>query len=67
MTSRQYCPLLSSVCFSVALICLIPSQLANARTTVDNMVRTVGFSSLAIISIGLVVTWMGYIKRERWT
>jgi len=67
MNFREYCRLASCVCFTVAFLCLIPSQVANARTTVDNMVRTVGFSSLAIISIGLIVTWMGFINRERWT
>ena len=26
-----------------------------------------GIASLTIICIGLIVTWMGYIKRLRWT
>jgi hypothetical protein len=26
-----------------------------------------GIASLTIISIGLIVTWMGYVKRLRWT
>jgi hypothetical protein len=30
------------------------------------MVRIVGFSSLAIILIGLVVTWIGYVKSVPW-
>ena len=27
----------------------------------------VGFASLAVIAIGLIVTWFGYIKGVRWT
>jgi hypothetical protein len=26
-----------------------------------------GIASLTIISIGLIVTWMGYVRRIRWT
>jgi len=56
----------SSVLFTIAFVCLIPSSLANAGTTVDNMVRSVGFASLAIILSGLVVTWAGFLDRVRW-
>jgi len=37
----------------------------DARVTVDNMVRIAGFSSIALILIGLVVTWVGYVKSVR--
>ena len=67
MSVRRDSVFISSLLLTIALVCMVPSSVANARVTVDNMVRMVGFSSIAIISIGLVVTWMGYVKRVRWT
>ena len=52
-------------------------MLTNARTepriqvkdqvTIINDYAFVGFASLTIIAIGLIVTWTGYIKGVRWT
>jgi hypothetical protein len=71
---------LSSLLFTIAFICLIPSQVANAFAgrgdrallgpgfaEVAKLLGDLGISSLAIILIGLIVTWTGYIKRVRWT
>ena len=72
--------LISSVLFTVALLCLIPPSLANALTGRDKialatldarfqevarMYGTLGVACLAMILIGLIVTWTGYIKRVR--
>jgi len=74
--------LVSSVLFTIALICLIPAGLGNALVgrdkaalaALDAGYRTaayamsdLGVACLAIILIGLVVTWTGYIRRVRWT
>lgn len=67
MRVRHDLVFISSLLLTVALLCMAPSSVENARTTVDNMVQTVGFSSLAIIAVGLLVTWTGYIRKVSWT
>ena len=73
---------ISSVLFTIALLCLIPACLANALTGRDKValvaldagfqaaaqaMSDLGVACLAIILVGLIVVWTGYIKRERWT
>ncbi|HEV2496048.1 MAG TPA: hypothetical protein VG204_23710 [Terriglobia bacterium] len=69
----------SSVLFTFALLMQTPAMLANvwtvSQTELDiahhlgssNYYAFIGFASLAIIVIGLIVTWAGYIKGVRWT
>ena len=79
MRIRRDAVAVSSVLFTVALLIPLPVMLGNAwtvpRTTFDvsarwaywNYYAPMGFASLAIIVIGLIVTWTGYIKGVRWT
>ena len=82
MKIRADSVLISSVLFTVALLCLIPPGLALAFTGHDRMALAkldagfqaaaqtmgeIGAACLAIILIGLIVTWTGYVKRVRWT
>lgn len=72
----------SSVLFSIALLILAPAMLRAAATlresslwgysvdTLDwpqNCFAPAGFTSLAVILTGLIVTWTGYIRGVRWT
>lgn len=69
----------SSVLFTLALLIPMPAMLGNACTVpqtgfhtagrmgVQNYYAFIGFASLAIIVVGLIVTWAGYIKGVRWT
>lgn len=57
----------SSVLFTIAFVCLIPICLGAARTEEEILEQTAGFTCLANILVGLVVTWMGLIKRIRWS
>jgi hypothetical protein len=69
----------SSVLFTLALLIPTPAMLGNAwtvpQTTLDiaghmgvlNYYALIGFVSLAVIVIGLIVVWAGYIKGIRWT
>ena len=81
MRVRADSALIASVLFTIALLCLIPPCLANALTgrnkmalatldagfrAVARMTGTLGVACLAMILIGLIVTWTGYIKRVRW-
>jgi len=70
MRIRRDSVFISSVLFTIALVCLVPGFLqmldsgfqAEARRTGD-----LGVASLAIIFVGLIVTWTGYLNRVRWT
>lgn len=67
----------SCLMFTVALISFVPSAWENAATWrhgtyqtseriwADNYLAPVGFASLAVIWIGLIVTWTGYLNRSR--
>jgi energy-coupling factor transporter transmembrane protein EcfT len=69
----------SSVLLTLAVLIPLPAMLGNAWTVpqtrfdiagrmwVQNYYAPIGFASLAIIVIGLIVTWAGYIKGVRWT
>ncbi|MFI5115503.1 MAG: hypothetical protein ACHP8B_02270 [Terriglobales bacterium] len=80
MKVRADSVLIASVLFTVALLSLVPPSLANALTghnkmalaTLDTGFREVarmtgdlGIVCLAMILIGLIVTWTGYIKQAR--
>ena len=78
---RRDAAFISSVLFTIALACLIPASLANAKAggheaqlrlgpawgEIARMYHQLGVSSLAMILIGLVVTWRGYVDKVRWT
>jgi energy-coupling factor transporter transmembrane protein EcfT len=69
----------SSILFTLALLIPAPAMLWNActarqtllrvagRLLVENYYAPTGFASLAVIVIGLITTWAGYIKGVRWT
>jgi hypothetical protein len=69
----------SSILFTLALLIPTPAMLGNAWTVrqtrfdiagrmgSNNYYAPIGFASLAIILVGLIVTWAGYIKGVRWT
>ena len=69
---------ISSMLFTLALLIPMPAMLGNAWTArqtllhvagrmgVQNYYAPIGFASLAIILIGLIVTWSGCIKGVRW-
>jgi hypothetical protein len=71
--------LISSVLFTVVFVWATPIFLADARTWrrsmfqeteqlwVGNYLAPIGFASLAIILIGMIVAWTGYLKGIRWT
>ncbi len=70
----------SSVLLTIALLCSVPSSLANALATHDKVaiarldagfqaaaqsMSYLGFASLAITLVALIVVWTGYIRRSR--
>ncbi len=71
---------ISSVLFTIALVWLIPSAWSNVlggsgdtqgfdvweRTALQSF-SDVGELTLALVFIGLIVTWTGYLNRVRWT
>ena len=79
MRIRHDAVAVSSILFTLALLIPMPAMLGNAWTVhqdhfhvtggmgVQNYYAPIGFASLAIIVIGLIVTWAGYIKGVRWT
>jgi hypothetical protein len=66
----------SSVLFTIVFVWAMPIFLADAwtwrRSTfheadqlwVENYVAPLGFTSLAIILVGLIVAWTGYLRRS---
>ena len=69
--------LISSILFTLALLWLAPHNLQYAatwrqffipvgRVSVQNYWMRIGFASLTLIVIGLIITWKYYIRRERW-
>ncbi len=70
---------ISSVLMTISLVALVPENLSNASTWrqrffqeteqlwIRNYLAPVGFASLAVIVVGLVVVWTGYQKGLRWT
>jgi hypothetical protein len=82
MRIRRDSLFISSVLFTIALLCLVPWILRAALAGHDRValqaldagfraeaktMADLGVACLAIILIGLIVVWTGYIKRERWT
>ncbi len=41
--------------------------IAQDQVVIPNYDAPIGFASLAVIGIGLIVTWAGYIRGVRWT
>lgn len=80
MRIRRDSVFIASVLFTIALLCLVPwswryvfpDQIARIADIVPNFeiaaraMSNFGIASLAIIFIGLIVTWVGYVKRVRW-
>jgi hypothetical protein len=71
---------ISCVLFTIALVCLIPPVWDHVLTGYGDLRRLnpdmrayvrsdseVGKLSLALILIGLIVTWTGYLNKVRWT
>ncbi len=82
MRIRSDSVFVSSVLFTVALVCLIPVFWANVLTKHDQIwllkldegyrlaaktMCDLSVVCLVVIFIGLIVIWTGYIKRVRWT
>jgi small-conductance mechanosensitive channel len=79
MKIRLDAVLISSVLFTISLLALVPHNLKYASTWrqayteetdrlfAQNFFMPMGFAALAIVLVGLIVIWMGYIKRTRWT
>lgn len=70
----------STVLFTIALLMMAPAAWSNAMSGWESnpfdsgeLYRAFdryapsGFASLAVIAIGLIVAWMGYIRGVRWT
>ncbi len=81
MQIRRDLVFVSSVLFTIALVCVIPSQVSHVLGMHPPVSRGLderfsehlflfghlGLFSLTIILIGLIVIWAGYVKRVRWT
>lgn len=80
MRVRHDAVAVSSVLFTIALLMMAPVMWWNAMTGWESnpfdsgeLYRAFdryapsGFASLAVIAIGLIVAWMGYIRLVRWT
>ena len=80
MRIRADSVLASSVLFTIALLCLIPAALWNLQAVHDKVLISkldvgfraqaltanyLGFACLAIILIGVIVIWTGYVNRSR--
>lgn len=80
MRSRRDVVFISSVLFTITLLCLIPicwnaalsgrnriafEALGAGYKDAAKTMGEVGVASMAIIFIGLIVTWTGYVKRLR--
>jgi len=82
MRIRANSVFVSSALFTVALVCLIPAFWANVLTSRDKAwlaklegdyrlaterMSDLSVVCLAVILIGLIVIWSGYVRRARWT
>lgn len=79
MRIRRDAALVSGVLFTIAFLSLIPPLLSDALTgrepnpdlsagweqVAARLLSDLGVASLAIVFIGLVVTWTGYVKKVR--
>lgn len=77
MRIRLSVVILSSVLFTIALLVFVPRHLTYASTWpryveenpglyLRNYYSSMGFSSLAIDLVGLIVVWSSYVKKSRW-
>ena len=78
MKIRRDALAISSMLLTLALLIPMPAMLGNAWTVpktrldiagrmgIQNYYAPIGFASLAVIVIGLIVTWAGYIRGVRW-
>jgi len=57
----------SSLLFTVVFFSMAPTIVEMTLLTRYRQEQNLGFASLAIILIGLVVTWLGFVNRARWT
>src|SRR5437899_11685468 len=79
MRIRRDAVFISSVLLTISLVALAPHNLQYASTWqqrffretdrlwVQNYYMLIGFASLAVDLVGLIVIWTGYIKGVRWT
>jgi hypothetical protein len=58
--------LVASLLFTIALLFYVPDSWRNAAYTGGTLWQAGGFASLAIILVGLVVVWTGFMRRDRW-
>ncbi|HEU5352209.1 MAG TPA: hypothetical protein VFU55_11485 [Terracidiphilus sp.] len=77
MKVRYNSVLISAVLWTLCLMTMIPTGMSEASTwrelyidlgsmETSNVWATFGFAYLGIATIGLIVLWTGYRKRERW-
>jgi len=77
MRVRCSTTLISATVLSLCLVAYVPTALRNAATwkelyldwpgvKIQNYLMPFGFVYLGIVTIGLIVLWTGYKKRERW-
>lgn len=57
---------LSSVLFTVALLLPLPACIRDAWIKEEPLYQAVGFAGMANIFVGLLVTWVGFVRRCRW-
>ena len=80
MRIRHDLVFISCVLFTIALVCIIPPQWPHAlegyghlvggdvwRTEALRSFSDVGKLTLALVFIGLIVTWTGYLNKVSWT
>ena len=79
MKIRRDAAFISSVLFTIALLSVLPAIFSlvlagrDAAHEDDFRIRlclqemsVIGITSLSIVLIGLIVTWTGYLKKDRW-
>ena len=66
MSTRPNLIFASGVLFTIGLVSCVPSYLEAAGATSTPLLQELGFASLATIFVGLLVTWTGFIRRDRW-
>jgi hypothetical protein len=74
---RRDAVFISSILFTLCFASQIPHNLSYAstwsdrffpsRATVENQLSPIGFASLTIAVIGIIVIWTGYVRKIRWT
>ncbi len=78
MKTRANSVVISSVLWTVCLLALVPHNIEfvtawpshgvpSGRVVPGNCFFLLGFSALALVAVGLIIVWCGYIHRVRWT